>query len=596
MLYRSRVRIRRLARKVLHSDDTPERIARGIAAGFFACAFPLPGLQIPLSLLCAWLVRGNKIVAVIPQFISNGLTMPLITYGQLWLGTRLWPGSSANLNQSWSVLSAVAVNWSWLEPGHSVRALLDALTALGSGVVIPLSIGVFLTACVSASLSYPLTLVGMVYLQSRRLRRRLERGIPLHSPRGQFLLPPDPLPGEALDAEAVLRYTTRKAHFVHAESVTLLVDGKQAYPEMLRCIDEAVFSIDMETYILHADQTGTRFAAALGRAARRGVKVRLTFDGFGALGLPQAYVDGLLLDGVRVAVYRPFHMLWKLGFGPMNRRNHRKTLVIDGRISFSGGLNIGDEYAAKEQGGAGWRDTHVRVDGPEPARELQQLMKQTWRKCQEFRPPSSGPAQVALAAAVKTLPSLGVLPATCENVSVQILSNREFLQRVRVRRAYLHAIRNAKRYVLIENAYFIPDRGIRRALRQAVKRGVMVGVVVAMYSDVQIAAMASRALYGELLSSGVRLFEYPIAMLHSKAAVIDDVWAVVSSYNLDHRSLRHNLEAGVFIMDRSFAHALRDQILADIRKCREVTPQFHAARAWNQALLESLSYQARYWL
>ena len=188
------------------------------------------------------------------------------------------------------------------------------------------------------------------------------------------------------------------------------------------------------------------------------------------------------------------------------------------------------------------------------------------------------------------------LPPTCNDALVQVLGNKEFLQRMRLRRAYLHAIRRARRYILIENAYFIPDRGIRRALYRAVKRGVVVSAGVAMYSDVKVVAMASRALYSELLSNGVRLFEYPHSMLHSKVAVIDDAWSIVSSYNLDHRSLRHNLEAGVLIVNRPFAVALREQILSDIRESREVTPEFHDARPWEQVLMETLAYQGRYWM
>ena len=121
-------------------------------------------------------------------------------------------------------------------------------------------------------------------------------------------------------------------------------------------------------------------------------------------------------------------------------------------------------------------------------------------------------------------------------------------------------------------------------------------MVVAQQSDLPIVAMASRALYGELLASGVRLFEYTPSMLHCKAAVIDDVWSVVASYNLDHRSLMHNLEAGVLLLDRNFALRLRHQIVTDIEDCREVTLQAHKSRPWNDALLESLAYQARYWL
>ena len=139
-------------------------------------------------------------------------------------------------------------------------------------------------------------------------------------------------------------------------------------------------------------------------------------------------------------------------------------------------------------------------------------------------------------------------------------------------------------------------RGIRRALYQAVKRGVTVVVVIAQTSDVRVAKMASKALYNELLAGGVRIFEYPLSMIHSKIAVIDDVWSMVGSYNLDHRSLLLNLEVGVLLIDKPFTAAMREQILKDIANSEEVTKESHAARSWNEALFESLAYQARYWL
>jgi cardiolipin synthase len=399
---------------------------------------------------------------------------------------------------------------------------------------------------------------------------------------------------------AAMRYVHNPAAFVRARQVKLLLDGRQAYPEMLAAIANATRSVDMGTYILRADRTGHRFAAALIAAAQRGVTVRLVYDGVGGMDLPQQYVNELLQGGVAVAVYRPISSLWLRGFGAINRRDHRKILVVDGTTAFTGGMNIGDEQAAKEDGGEGWRDTHCRVDGKEPAQQFLALLERGWQRADKFPPCSQTPGVHAAAVPAEGASALAANSVQCaavsSDVSVQVLGNKEFIQRLRVRQAYLHAIKNAKRYILIENAYFIPDRRIRRALRAAVKRGVAVGVVTPMYSDLRIVAMASRALYGELLASGVRLFEYPISMLHCKAAVIDDLWSVVSSYNLDHRSLLHNLEAGVLLVDREIAQALRKQIVIDIANCREVTLELQKARPWNEALAESLAYQARYWL
>ncbi len=598
MLKRTRTRIRRIARRLLGVSDDPERVARGIAAGFFAAAIPTPGLQIPISLLCAWLVGGNKVVAVVPQFLVNAVTMPLLVYLQLRLGEWLLPLAGTDIDKAGRELLHIADGWSWSAPAQSMETIIGVLGHLGAGVLGPLLLGIAITAVISGAASYPLALIGVISWNSYRARKRHERGRGLRLQRGSFVIPEDEPRLTALDAATVLHYAARSSKFARVDSATLLTDGQQAFPEMLRCIDAARSQIEMETYILNSDHTGSSFSAALCRAAQRGVAVRLCFDGVGAMGLPHSYVDTLLRAGVRVAVFRPFSMLWKLGLGAMNRRNHRKTLVIDGNITFTGGLNIGDEYAALAQGGGGWRDTHVRIDSDAVARQFQQLMRGTWRKSRELVLANAGalpPLEVPSSGAQPIRPGEPLVPTTT-NASVQVVSNRELLQRVRVRRAYMHAIRRARQYVLIENAYFIPDRGIRRALRNAVKRGVKVGVVVAMYSDVEVAAMASRSLYGELLSNGVRLFEYPLAMMHCKVAVIDDVWSVVSTYNLDHRSLMHNLEAGVFLMDRPFAHALRDQIVNDISRCREVTLRYHAARPWNLVLMENLAYQARYWL
>lgn len=598
MIHRNTIRVRRFARKALSKSGTPEQAARGLAAGFFAAAFPLPGLQIPIALLVAWAVRGNKFIAVMPQFLSNAGTMLPLAYFQFWIGSKLWPGVAGDVRMALRGVEDAFERWSWSSFWSSLGDILAQLAGLGSDVIGPMCLGILITGVGMALIAYPLGLIAVTQYQHYRLRRRRERGLGMR-PARPVLLPPPPAT-EMTEEEAVHRYTIHHVTVVRAQGVKLLLDGREAFPEMLACIAAAKKSIELETYILCADYTGKRFGTALISAARRGVAVRLMYDGVGGMGLPDSYVNTLTLNGVRVGVFRPLAKFWKNGFSIMNRRDHRKILVIDGTVGFTGGLNISDDYAAAEEFGGGWRDTHLRLDGDVPVGQLQNLFETSWSIADEFEPPDSDEeaeqfpalppdAEQERAAECKT-------GYTSADVAVQILSNREFLQRVRMRRAYLQAIRHARQYILIENAYFIPDRGIRRALYQAVTRGVTVIVVIARTSDVRIAKLASKALYNELLAGGVRIFEYPLSMLHSKIAVIDDVWSMVGSYNLDHRSLLHNLEAGVLLIDKPFAEAIRGQILKDIANSEEVTKETHAERSWNEALFESLAYQARYWL
>jgi len=622
---------------LLDRDDPPERVARGLAAGSFAAAFPLPGLQVVLSLFFAWAVRGNKAVAIFPQFLVNAVTLGPLIYLQLKMGAWFWPGSAMQVDRSLEILRDAGARWSWTELRGSISALGRAAALLGVDALGPLGIGVLITGFLAATITYPVALVVLTLFRSRRLQRRAQMGVGMRPARGELTLRPMSAEEAGWTEQQMLQsYALRPETYVRADCVRLLVDGSQAYPEMLEAIVSAQASVDLETYILKSDKTGRRFAAALIAAARRGVKVRLLYDGVGGMGLPQEYVDMLLKGNVDVRVYRPFSTLWRLGLGSMNRRDHRKIMIVDEYSSFTGGLNISDEYASRDEGGEGWRDTHVRIDGVETARQHTDIFDETWPNADVFALPFShqaAPAAVALRPATRAsrrqdrikaasqrlhraeghakavlqqesatepepLHSNGLprYAASCNKVLVQTLSNREFLQRVRVRRIYLNAIRNARRYILLENAYFIPDRQIRRALADAVKRGVSVGVVVAMYSDIRVVALASRHLYADLLQSGVRLFEYPVTMMHCKVAVIDDCCSVVSSYNLDHRSLLHNLEAGALILDRTFAIALREQVQRDIGRCREVTRDFHSLRLWNEALIEFIAYQCRYWL
>jgi cardiolipin synthase len=181
-------------------------------------------------------------------------------------------------------------------------------------------------------------------------------------------------------------------------------------------------------------------------------------------------------------------------------------------------------------------------------------------------------------------------------IPVGIVGNEVLRYRRRIHRVYLRAIRGAQRYVLIENAYFIPSKAVRRALIQAARRGVFVGVVVGAQSDVPITAYATRWLYDQLLAGGVRLFEWPVSVMHAKTAVVDDTWSIVGSYNFDRRSLLHQLESVAVVADPGVAVRLREQTLADIARCREVVLEAHRRRSWWVKAIEYTAYLVRHWL
>lgn len=592
VIKRLRIFAKRFFRKIFNREEPPEHLARGLSAGFFAAALPIPGAQIPLSIFFAWLVRGNKAVSIFPQFIANPLTMPLFAYVEYRIGTLIYPGKSGDAAAALKIVGEAGSHWQWSQPWESIKLVAKALGELGGDVIGPFAIGMVVLGLVMAAVAYPVCIVVLTYYNAYRLRRQALRGIKPRARPPLMVRCPNEDELRELDGPGIYQYAKTKEHFQIARAVRLLFDV-QTFPAMLESIAAARVSVDLETYIFRADDAGQRFAAALKAAAKRGVKVRLLCDGVGSMELTPAFIQDLLDGGVHVGIYRPWNRFFKFGFGRMNRRDHRKILVIDGQVSFIGGLNIANEYGsfAPSAGNDTWRDTHSRIDGEGIARTLTAVFLEVWRKADQL------PVKAVAIEPVADLPVDDPLPkATSTDAPVKIVSNREFIQRWRVRKAYIYAIRHAKRYIFIENAYFIPDRQFRRALLSAVRRGVKVAVVLPQNSDIKLIALASKALYGELLSNGVRIFEHPDRMVHSKVAVIDDAWSMVSSYNLDHRSLMHNLEAGAVILDRRFAEQLRDQLLADSAKSNEITLQFHDARPWNVALVESLAYQIRYWL
>jgi cardiolipin synthase len=413
-------------------------------------------------------------------------------------------------------------------------------------------------------------------------------------------------PNDSFRFDLVAGYVRNFRRFQLADRTDLLVNGSETFTAMLDAIDDAKKFIDLETYILRSDRTGWMFQKALIKAAKRGVKVRLLYDYIGSLGLSERFVREMVEAGVEVRVYHP--LIWIRPTWAINQRDHRKLMIVDGQYVFTGGINISNDFVSREEGGGGWRDTHIRIEGSMVADWAEQLYDYVWRKATAYHETTTPGSKLKAGfrrrfkkpMTIESLASMGgnIYDELRRNkkIAVQLIGNREVHRRKSIRSAYIHAINRAQRYVLIENAYFIPDRYIRDVLAKAVLRGVQVSVVVARNTDVPIAGYASRAMYSQLLKSGVRIFEWPKDMMHAKTAVIDDVWSVVGSFNLDHRSLRYQLELVAVVADPSFAKKLRQQTVMDIEKCEELTLERHEKRPWYERLLESIAYKFRYWL
>jgi cardiolipin synthase len=360
-----------------------------------------------------------------------------------------------------------------------------------------------------------------------------------------------------------------------------LRDGRQAYPAMLEAIAQANEQILFEMYWFDSDKAGHRFADALAAAAARGVETVLVYDAIGSIGVDLKMFDELRRAGVKVAEFGPIAP-WRRRFrlGRLTRRDHRKVLVVDGEIGFTGGINIADAWLPGEDGGGGWRDDMVRVEGP-VVRGLVACVLSAWRR--------SGGSPIA-----RTRPShygsAHPLPGTQH---ARVIGESLWKTRHQIASAYISQLYHAKQSAWITNAYFVPDPSVMRALIRACDRGVDVRVLLPALTDVDIVRHASRATWARLLRHGVRIFEYEGSILHSKSAVIDGRWSTIGTFNLDYLSLRWLLEVNVCVLDEEFGSTMQRSFLRDLEQSREVDPRAHRFRPIGDRLLELILYRFR---
>ena len=366
------------------------------------------------------------------------------------------------------------------------------------------------------------------------------------------------------------------SEFVGGNRLTLLHNGAEFFPALESAIDAATQWVYLESYICVDDAVGQGIAAALIRAARRGVATHLLLDGFGSKNYSPKALHNLRAAGVQAFIYRPHISPFRF-FRQRLRRLHRKLAVIDERYAFVGGINLLDD--AIYPGARPRFDFAVRVEGPLVApifREVSHLHQQVSRS-------------QAQRLETETAPDLAAIPAVGDTRAAFVV--RSNLQHRReIERVYLRAIARAKTDILIANAYFLPGRRFRKVLKRAAARGVRVRLLLQGYSDHLLVQFASRGLYDQLLEAGIEIYEYQASELHAKVAVIDETWATVGSSNIDPLSLMLSREANVVITDSAFAQELCASLIAAMTQdARAITPDTWRRRPRLARILSGLT-------
>ena len=369
--------------------------------------------------------------------------------------------------------------------------------------------------------------------------------------------------------------------FRDGNRIELLRNGLEYFPALEGEIEAASSEIHLETYIFEADETGNRIAAALMRAASRGVAVRLLVDGFGSRLFTRHLQPSLLDAGVESLIFRPETSLLKFRRTRL-RRLHRKLAVIDGKVAFCGGINIIDDNDRALPGHPRF-DYAVRVQGPLVA-DMHAAVRGVWIRSYWTHMRREWAASTARRVNV---------PGPAGDNRAAFLVRDNFHHRHDIEQAYLAAIGSAQSEVMIANAYFLPGKRFRRALRAARARGVRVVLLLQGRVEYFLVHYATRALYHQLLDAGVEIHEYQRSFLHAKVAVVDGNWATVGSSNIDPVSLLLAREANVVVENPEFARELRDSLHAAIASdAKPVTHEYGSNMNPAMRLMTWIAYGA----
>jgi cardiolipin synthase len=347
-----------------------------------------------------------------------------------------------------------------------------------------------------------------------------------------------------------------------------LENGDRIFPSMLEAIRSARKTITFETYIYWSGEIGKRFAEAFCERAQAGVKVHILLDWVGSAKMDQVLIDRLRNCGIEVERYHEpaWHNLTR-----MNNRTHRKLLVADGRVAFTGGVGIADQWTGDAQDASRWRDSHFRVEGP-TAVQFQAVFLDNWTK-----------------ATGRVLHSPDYLPdiPNTGGTRAQLFSSSPTGGSESMQLMYLLSIASASKSILLSSSYFVPDDLAIKALAEAARRGVRIRIITpGEHIDTEVVRKASRARWGALLEAGIEIFEYQPTMFHCKVMVVDGFLVSVGSTNFDNRSFRLKDEANLNIYDAEFAAQMAAVFEKDLAKSRRITLEQWQRRPLAEKLME----------
>ena len=383
-------------------------------------------------------------------------------------------------------------------------------------------------------------------------------------------------PSDILERHLAFEQALSDVPLVVGNKVLLLKNGTETYNAMLAAIHDAKDSINIEMYIFSDGQVGEMFADALIERQRHGVQVNLMYDGIGSFPTSAGFFDRLRQNGIAVMEYRPLNPFAKRFHWTISHRNHRKMLIVDGRVAFTGGINISEVYASGVgSGGSGgsmeyWRDTDIELEGPVVA-EVQKLFISEWSY-------QKGP----------TLAQRNYFPSLEKqgNEIVRVIASvPERFSLIYV--TLISAIVNSETNVYITDAYFAPDHQMLHALERAARRGVDVRLLLPSHSDVAFIVSAERSHYRALLASGVKIYEWQGEMLHAKTATIDGVWSTVGTSNLDWWSIARDNELNAIILSHPFGDEMNLMFKHDIESSRQIELNQWKHRGLGERLTET---------
>ncbi len=394
-----------------------------------------------------------------------------------------------------------------------------------------------------------------------------------------------------MKALALMEEAATGVPLIAGNKVTLLFDGPATMREMMAAANAAKNSINLETYIFDQDEVGLQFADVLIQKRQQGITVNMLYDSVGTIGTPKEFFDRMKAAGINLLAFNPVNPAARVGKWELNNRDHRKLMVVDGKVAFTGGINISSTYANSsffrskrtpdntDSKKVGWRDTHIKIEGPAVS-ALQWSFVDNWVNQDAGELPEAAYFPVLAPAGDKIVRVLATDPD----------------RQSEIYKSFIIAIQEAKKTVYITSAYFVPDRQFVDALGAAAKRGVDVRLVLPGVTDHGLVFHAGRGFYDELLQSGVKIFQLQVAILHAKTAVIDGTWSTVGSANIDRRSFLHNYELNVVVLDAGFGRDMESAFAEDLRDSKPVTLEEWRDRPWSDRIKEFAARLTEYWI